>query len=238
MIPLRKISGLRLFYKILYLFFPKRCALCHAPLQEESEGLCLSCAARLPYTGFAGRQGTRMERMLWGKIPLGRVSAYCYYIKDSPFASLVHQLKYYGRKDLGVIMGRHLSAELMQTDFFTDMDVIVPVPLHWKKEKARGYNQSYCLALGVSQITGIPIDSTSLQRKSYTQTQTHQSVDGRWQNVAGVFVLTAPEKFAGKHILLMDDVFTTGATITACADAFSSVPDIHISVLTLACTDY
>jgi len=138
MIPLLKISCLRLFYKMLYLFFPKRCALCHAPLQEGVEGLCLSCTARLPYTGFAGREGTKMERMLWGKIPLGHVSAYCYYIKDSPFASLVHQLKYYGRKDLGVLMGRQLSAELMQTAFFVGIDVIIPVPLHWKKNRNVG----------------------------------------------------------------------------------------------------
>ena len=127
-----------------------------------------------------------------------------------------------------------MAAELATTDFFEGIDVIIPVPLHPRKRKARGYNQSEWIARGVSVITLIPVFTSGMVREKNTETQTHKSAFERWENVDGIFRVTIPEYFSGKHILIIDDVLTTGATIVACASAFDKVEDIRISILTLA----
>ena len=143
-------------------------------------------------------------------------------------------MKYGGRKDLGEVMGRFMAAELSATGFFSDVDVIVPVPLHPRKQKMRGYNQSECIARGVSAVTGIPVDTASVARMRHTETQTRKSSYERWENVDGIFCLRRADAFARKHVLIIDDVLTTGATTTACADALKEVEGVRISVLTLA----
>ena len=135
-------------------------------------------------------------------------------------------------------MGRFMAAELTVSEFFCDVDVIVPVPLHPRKQRMRGYNQSECVAKGVAAVTGIPLDAASVVRKKHTETQTSKSAYERWKNVDGIFHLRHPERFAGKHILLVDDVLTTGATITTCADVFRDVEGVRISVLTLAVANF
>ena len=147
---------------------------------------------------------------------------------------ILHSLKYGGQKEIGEIMGRHLAVELLSSGFFEGIDMLVPVPLHKKKEKLRGYNQSEWIARGVSVITLIPVFTSGMVREKNTETQTHKSAFERWENVDGIFRVTIPEYFSGKHILIIDDVLTTGATIVACASAFDKVEDIRISILTLA----
>ena len=173
----------------------------------------------MPRTNYHLREDNSVERMFWGKIPLERGTSFFYYHKGSDFRHILHQLKYGGRKDLGEIMGRFMAAELAATGFFRGIDVIIPVPLHPRKQKLRGYNQSECIARGVSAVTGIPIDVSSVLRRRHTETQTRKSAYERWENVDGIFLLRYPERFVGKHILIVDDVLTTGATTTACADA-------------------
>ena len=134
-------------------------------------------------------------------------------------------------------MGRFMAAELSATGFFSDVDVIVPVPLHPRKQKVRGYNQSECIARGVSSVTGISMDTASVVRTRHTETQTRKSSYERWENVDGIFCLRRADAFVGKHVLIIDDVLTTGATITACADALRKVDGVRISVLTLAVAD-
>ena len=131
-------------------------------------------------------------------------------------------------------MGRYMAAELLSSGFFRDLDVVIPVPLHEKKKRTRGYNQSEWIAMGVRAITGIPIDAEAVQRIKNTETQTRKTTFQRWENVDQIFMLRHPERFEGKHILIMDDVLTTGATALACAAAFEKVRGIRISVLTLA----
>lgn len=194
----------------------------------------MRCNIDMPRTNYHTYKDNQTERMFWGRMPLARATSFFFYHKGSGFRRILHQLKYGGRKDLGEIMGRFMAAELMAADFFRDVDVIVPVPLHARKQKLRGYNQSECIARGVASVTGIPIDATSVLRKRHTETQTRKSAFERWENVDGIFVLCRPERFAGKHVLLIDDVLTTGATVTACADAFKEVEGMRISVLTLA----
>lgn len=127
-----------------------------------------------------------------------------------------------------------MAAELLPTGFFEDVDVVIPVPLHPRKQRARGYNQSEWIARGVFQVTGIPVDTSSVIREKHTNTQTRKSIYERWENVEGIFKLRHPERLVGKHILIVDDVLTTGATTTACADVFREIGGIRISVLTLA----
>lgn len=218
----------------LHLFFCRQCAVCGESLQESEEAICLKCNMDLPRTDYHLRADNPVERMFWGKFPLERATSYCFYHKGSDFRQILHQLKYGDRKDLGEVMGRFMAAELAGSGFFRDVDVIVPVPLHPRKLQMRGYNQSECIAKGIAMVTGIPIDVSSVVRGKYTQTQTSKSVYERWENVGGIFRLHHPECWAGKHILLVDDVLTTGATTTACADAFREVDGVRISVLTLA----
>lgn len=222
------------FGSLLHLFFPRCCVVCGEPLVEGEEAICTRCNIDMPRTNYHKVKDNLVERMFWGRIPLERATSYFFYRKGSDFRKILHQFKYGGRKDLGAIMGRFMAAELSRVDFFNGVDVIIPVPLHPGRQRARGYNQSEWIARGVAQVTGIPIDATSVVREKQTDTQTRKSAYERWENVEGIFSLRHPEYFTGKHILIIDDVLTTGATTIACADVFGEVEGVQISVLTLA----
>ena len=219
---------------LVRLFFPRHCVVCGDCLQQGEDVLCMRCSIDMPRTGFHLHRDNEVERMFWGKLPLERASAYFYYSKGSNYRGILHQLKYNGRHDVGEAMGRFMAAELQASGFFEGIDVLVPVPLHRCKQKARGYNQSEYIARGIAQVTGIGVDSTAVVRLKNTATQTRKSVYERWENVREIFALRHPERFTGKHLLLVDDVLTTGATLTACADAFTPVAGIRISILALA----
>ena len=213
---------------LFHLFFPRCCVVCGAPLVEGEE------AIYMPRTNYHKVKDNLVERMFWGKIPLERATSYFFYRKGSNFRKILHQFKYGGRKELGAIMGRFMAAELATTDFFEGVDIIIPVPLHPRKRRARGYNQSEWIARGVSQVVGLPVDVSSVIREKHTDTQTRKSTYERWENVDGIFRLRHPENFVGKHVLIVDDVLTTGSTTTACADVFHEIEGVRISVLTLA----
>lgn len=224
----------RWFSAFVHLLFPRRCVVCGAVLGEGEEGLCLKCDMDMPRTGLHLVKDNRVERMFWGKFPIEHASAFFYYRKGSGYSRLLHQLKYEGRDDLGLVMGRRLAAELKSSGFFDGVDVLLPVPLHPQKQRLRGYNQSACIARGISVVTGIGVDTTSVVRAKYTETQTHKSAYERWENVEGIFRVLHPDYLCGKHVMLVDDVLTTGATMTACADALCCVEGIRISILALA----
>lgn len=219
---------------VLHLFFPRCCVVCGGPLVEGEEAICTRCNTDMPRTNYHAVRDNLVERMFWGKIPLERATSYFFYRKGSDFRKIVHQLKYGGQKELGATMGRFMAAELLPSGFFEGVDTLIPVPLHSRKRKMRGYNQSEWIARGVSQVTGLPVDATSVVREKHTDTQTRKSAYERWENVEGIFRLLHPEEFIGKHVLIIDDVLTTGATTVACADAFGAVEGVKISVLTLA----
>lgn len=220
------------------LFFPRCCLLCGKPLVSGEACICTGCLSQLPRTKFHLLKENEVERNFWGKFPIGRATSFLYYIKEGPTQQLVHDLKYHGYKEVGETMGRIMAAELSPSGFFEDVDLIHPVPLHLHKEQQRGYNQSERLAAGLSSFTGIPVCRHAIQRIKHTETQTRKSNDERWANVQKIFSCSAPEALAGKHILIIDDVLTTGATIVACSDALRNVPGIRISVLTLAVAGY
>lgn len=222
------------FSSFLHLFFPRQCAVCGAALQEGEEGLCLRCNMDMPRTNYHLRTDNPVERIFWGRFPLERATSYFFYHKGSDYRRLLHLLKYGDRRDLGETLGRMMVTELVPSGFFEGIDYLVPIPLHPRKQQSRGYNQSECIARGICAVTGIATDTSAVVRQKHTDTQTRKSAYERWENVDGIFLVPHPERFSGKHVLLLDDVLTTGATITACADAFRATTDLRISVLTLA----
>ncbi|MDR0895696.1 MAG: ComF family protein [Prevotellaceae bacterium] len=223
-----------IFASLWHLFFPHRCVVCGSPVTAGEEELCYRCNIDLPRTGFRDPNDNPVARMFWGKMPIVRATSYFYYDKGSLFRNILYRLKYEGQKELGAVMGRFLAAELQPSGFFDGIDVILPVPLHRHKLQTRGYNQSEWIARGIAEITALPIDTEIIVREKNNETQTHRSGLDRWHNVDHIFKLRHPERVAGKHVLIVDDVITTGSTATACADTLHEVEGIHISVLTLA----
>ena len=179
------------------------------------------CNINLPRTDYHLRKDNPVEKLFWGKFPLERATSFFFYRKGSDFRQVLHQLKYGGQKEIGAIMGRYMASELQASDFFHGVDVIIPIPLHKKKQQIRGYNQSEWISRGIMAVTGIPVD-------------TQKAALERWENVDGIFELHRSEYLAGKHILIVDDVLTTGATTVACASRLAEIEGVRISVLTLA----
>lgn len=216
-------------------FFPRLCVVCGTRLKPAESKICLPCMAGLPRTTLGCTPGNKMEQCFWGRFPVERASSLFYYAKDGNVAQILYAMKYHGRKDLCVAMGRLMAEELLLSGFFNGIDGIIPVPLHPSRLRTRGYNQSEQLAMGISAVTHLPVITDAIERARNNVTQTHQGSFSRWLNTEGLFQATeSSAQLQGKHILLIDDVLTTGATLTACADALSSVEGIRISILTLA----
>lgn len=218
----------------LTLFFPRCCVVCGKPLAKGEDCICTLCNMELPRTNYHLRKDNPVEKNFWGKIPLERGTSFFFYRKGSNFRHVLHQLKYGGKKELGAIMGRYMAAELMSANFFEGIDVLVPIPLHKKKQQLRGYNQSEWIAKGISAVTGLPIETNSIVRRKNTETQTHKSILERWDNVDGIFELRRTDCLAGKHILIIDDVLTTGSTTVSCALCLTELEGVRVSILTLA----
>ena len=216
------------------LIFPRNCVVCQQKLIQNEQYLCLKCRLHMPRTDHPKTTDNPMEQLFYGRVAIERACAFFEFKKGSPYQQILHELKYRGQKQLGEYVGKIFGANLQQDPLIVSADLICPVPLHPKKERKRGYNQSYHIALGLSQSLNIPVDRTNLVRSSHTSTQTRKSRWERWQNVEGIFELQNPAKFNDKHIILVDDVVTTGATIEACATAIKSACNARISVLTLA----
>lgn len=216
------------------LFFPRYCVACGMRLSKSEECLCVKCLARLPRTYLHLKKGNEMEKSFWGRFPIERASSFLYYSKGGDVRKLLYELKYYNNRQVGVVLGKFMAAEMQACGFFEGIDAIVPIPLHPRKVRMRGYNQSRALADGISEIVGIPVLTDWLVRSHYTETQTRKSQYERWINVDGAFSCSDLHCMEGKHILIVDDVFTTGATIIAGADALKGVRNLRISVLTLA----
>jgi ComF family protein len=177
-----------------------------------------------------------MAQLFWGLAPIEKAAALFYYHPHSETAQLVYRLKYNNRPDIGEDMGRVMACEFQATDFFSDIDVLLPVPLASKRLRQRGYNQSEQLAIGISDITHLPIVSKALRRKHFQQSQTTLNRWQRQENVTDTFQLKEEHLLQGKHVLLIDDICTTGATLIACANVLKDIEDIRISVLTLGFT--
>ena len=217
------------------LFWPNVCACCCTGLLRDEEYICGHCMYGLPATNFHREGDNPLAQLFWGRAPVENVTAGYFFRKGNRVQKLVHQIKYNGQKEMGAVLGRQMGSPLRDSSF-SNIDVIAPVPLHLKKFRARGYNQSEWIAKGVAEILDKPVDVHTLVRRFLTDSQTRKKRFDRWENVNSGFGLTNSENFTGRHILLIDDVVTTGATLEACIHAVLSAPQTKVSVAALAFT--
>ena len=217
------------------LFYPYHCMLCEKPLIEGEQHICIDCLCDLPKTNYHVNKGNPARALFTGYHQVSEVTAFLFFEKDGITQKLIHSLKYYGNKPLAEYIGRMAALELQNYGFYASVESIIPIPLHPKKEKKRGYNQSEMIAKGISSVYGCNIESKLLKRVTDTKSQTqNKSIFDRHVNVEKIFKVTDIEHLYGKHILLVDDVITTGATSSSCIDALLSVPDIKISIFSLS----
>ena len=216
-----------------HIFYPDLCEGCRKPLVADEEVLCTSCETELPETGYHDIPGNETELRFSGRIPFHRATTLAYFTDEGLLQLLLHGLKYRSRRDIGLYLGNALGRRLAANAWAKDIDIIIPVPLHKKKERERGYNQSQLIATGISRQLHIPAADGLLVRTRHTESQTRKSRAERVNNMEGAFVLKNKEKLAGKHILLCDDVLTTGATLEACAHALQGLESIKISIATI-----
>ncbi len=200
-------------------------------MEAEEEVICSGCFAGLPFTRMRGKKGNVAERLFWERLPVVRANAYLHYVAGAASAQPLLRLKYGKLPHIGTYLGRAMAADLLDTDFFQDIDLIIPVPLAQQRQRERGYNQSEMLANGVAQLTGLPVRTDIVERIVSNPTQTSLNPLERAENVRGIFRLVRPEAVSGRHILLIDDVLTTGATLTSCGAELAKVEGVRISIL-------
>jgi len=225
----------RIILQFIALIYPRQCEACGASLHHGEQVICLNCLYHLPRTNYWNEAGNNMEQLFWGKVRLEHVCALYFFNKGSRYRHLLHKLKYKGKINVGIELGRRLGMELKSAALYQTIDAVIPVPLHPKKQRQRGYNQSEQIAIGIAEATGWKLDTQSVVRRQFTETQTRKTRLSRWQNVAEVFAVKYPSAVQGKHVLLVDDVITTGATIEACAQHLLNVEGCRVSVAALAC---
>lgn len=215
---------------LLHLFYPHNCEGCGSALVSDAQFLCTRCIHRLPATGFFNKPGNPVEKTFYGRLPLQHAAAVYYFTKGSLLQHLLVQLKYKNNREAGYFLGRMLGHALANAERFAGVEVLVPLPLNPQKEFIRGYNQSALLCEGIREIWKKPVLANAITRTRFTETQTHRNRISRWQNMENVFAVTEPQWLTNKHILLVDDVVTTGATLEACGSSILEIPGTQLSV--------
>lgn len=226
---------MKLLKHIINLLFPRTCAACGNILLEGEDTVCTTCRFLLPKTHYETNPDNPLAQMFYGQMPFHAVMAEFFFSKTGKVQHLIHGLKYHHCRENGMFLGQEIGKSLIQATDYQGIECIVPIPLHPKKEKIRGYNQSHVIAEGISEIMNVPIAEKCLVRSVFTDTQTKKSREDRYQNVKDIFEVRNPSQLAGKHILLVDDVLTTGATLMSAGKALLHVEGIKISVATVAC---
>lgn len=223
-----------MFSTLLNFFYPRLCISCGNLLLQKEQFFCLHCLHNLPETRYHEFEDSPLSLLFRGRVPVENTGAFLFYKKGNHVQKILHHLKYNGGKDIGAFLGNIYGAQLIQHEKWRNVDVIIPIPLHQKKEKKRGYNQSEWIAKGLSSGMQIPYNTNLLIRSEFTETQTKKSRFHRWENVKEVFQLTDSNALINKHVLLCDDVLTTGATLEAAIQKLAATPTIKVSVVTLA----
>lgn len=219
------------------ILFPDCCNACGTELYHGEKLICTHCLFDLPYTDFHIYQDNPVAKLFWGRVYCNQAMAMLYFRKGTRVQKLIHHLKYKGRTDLGLALGKLLGERLSSSTTYPLAQLIIPVPLHPKKEKSRGYNQCKCIADGISASLHIPVLTTALIRQVQTTSQTKKSRYNRFENMKAVFHIADPAALKGKHIMLVDDVITTGATLEACAQVLLASGISKLSIVALAFTE-
>ena len=219
---------------LTHLFYPRLCEGCSKPLLQEEEVLCLNCSIyNLPRTAYHHIQENETFMRFAGRVKIEKATTLAYFTPDGLLQHLLHGLKYDGKKKIGEYLGRQLGHDLQQVGWPVGIDAIVPVPLHPKKEAIRGFNQAVIVAEAMGGVLGLPVYDKAIRRTRFTETQTQKTREQRMENMQGAFKVTDEKILTGKHILLIDDVLTTGATLEACALTLLGVQGVKVSIATI-----
>jgi len=218
----------------LSLFLPRLCLACRAHLVRGEEVLCTQCLLSMARTDFHLRRDNMLEQVFWGRCHVERGAAFSVYNRGSRIRKLIHSLKYDGRKEIGKMLGELYGSTLAECGFMDGIDFIVPVPLSADRQRKRGYNQSELIAQGLSASSHVPVRYDILMRTGRSESQTRRGRYERWENVEGLFTVRKPSEIIGKHILVADDVITTGSTMEGCVNALHQAGDVKVSVVALA----
>jgi ComF family protein len=217
------------------IIYPDLCRGCGNSLATADNKICLNCLSSLPLTHFHIQPGNELESRLYGRFNYDRIFSYVRFAKGGTVQQLIHNFKYKGEKDIAIFFGEEVGNIIADTKWNSfPPDCIVPVPLHWKRFRERGYNQAHQFAIGITNTSGLEVRPDVLVRNVYQESQTKRDRYGRFENASGVFSLNNTRHLQGKHILLVDDVLTTGSTIEACVDALKEIENITVSVCTIA----
>lgn len=224
------------FNDFLHLFFPHNCMGCGIDVLPKDVLLCAECANQLPYTSFLKHPDNPVEKKFYGRLKIEHAGSSFYFIKNSLMQHLISELKYKGNMDSGFYLGKILGLLIMESGRFDDVECIVPLPLNELKQRKRGYNQATIIAKGITEVWPKPIFENGMKRIVFTETQTHKDRISRWQSMDGVFAINNKNDLENKHVLLVDDVVTTGATLEACGLELLKAEGSRLSLATVAYT--
>ena len=220
---------------LLSLLYPKLCAACNHSLADHEQIICLSCELKLPYTNYHLNPENPIMQRFWGRLPLLHAASYYQFMKAGNVQNLLHQLKYRKHTEVGERIGQLYAQKLLLDESaFSQANLIIPIPLHLKKLRIRGYNQCDFFAKGLSKCLKIPWSNQMVERTIHTASQTGKNRSERWDNVENIFKAKASTDYEGKHIILVDDVVTTGSTLEACALTLMKSWGCNVSILTIA----
>lgn len=227
MITLKEIKD-----SVLHLLFPHICTGCGSDILHEKSVLCMRCIDAMPETNFELHPDNPVEKIFWGRLPLAGATAQFYFTKESLMQHLMHQFKYKGNKELGMQLGKIMGVQIKKSARF-EADALVPLPLFAAKEKRRGYNQAAILCEGMAEAMNLPVLDKIISRPRHTETQTKKGRIERWKNMEGKFILSDADAIKNMHLLLVDDVVTTGATLEACGNELLKAENVRLSIATL-----
>jgi ComF family protein len=219
---------------VFWLYFPKNCPACGRPLRLFGANICSRCSQNLPETHFFEAPNNPIEKIFYGRLPISAGAAAWYFHKNSALQALLFQLKYKSNKEVGLFIGKQMGALLAASERFSSIDALVPVPLHPQALSKRGFNQAALICEGIGQVWHKPVLTGAIARTKHTSTQTKQTRSERWDNMENAFTIKDPTSINGKHLLIIDDVITTGATIEACGKTLLTIKDVRVSVAAAA----